>query len=84
MEAVLSEENDLDTVVEVAFATAVDVALARDWYVAAVKDGPVIYLFGPYESEAVGKREMKKIVSAGPEPMTYTIRKMYKVNERLF
>lgn len=83
MEAVLTREDDLDTVVELAFATAVDVAMTRDWYVAIVQDKGGTYLFGPYESEAKAKQDMKRMVSAGPEPSTLIIRKMYKLNERL-
>lgn len=83
MEDVLSTEGDLDEVVGAAFATAADLLLAREWYVLLLSDGYMTYLYGPYESEAVARKDQKKFVAAGPGTTTAQIRKMYRLNERL-
>lgn len=81
LEAVLSREADMDEVVDEVFSTVVDQLMARDWHVAAMKWGPAVLLFGPYESDAAAVRAMKSAVSPGPEPSEYQIRKMYKIGE---
>lgn len=84
LEAVLNQEGDLDEVVAAVFATCADLIMARDWYTLAVNDPPVVYLFGPYESEAAAVRASKGLVSTRKDrPLEAQVRKLYKIQEQL-
>lgn len=83
LEDLLSQEADMDSMVEAVFATATDLALERDWYMTGVfdTDADQYYWYGPYESEAQARRAMEKLVSPGPSLLVYSIRRLYKINE---
>lgn len=84
LEAVLQQEGDLDEVVASAFAVSADMLMARDWYTLVVNDPPVVYLFGPYESEAAATRASKGLVSTRKDrPLEAQVRKLYKIQESL-
>jgi len=71
----------MDDVVAGVFERCVDIALAREWHVAVMLIDGQSYLFGPYETQSVAKRETNKMVSPGPGPAEIQIRRMYRVRE---
>lgn len=84
LEAVLQQEGDLDEVVASAFAVSADLLMSRDWYTLVVNDPPVVYLFGPYESESVALRASKSLVSTRKDrALEVQVRKLYKIQEEL-
>lgn len=77
IEAVLSQEADMDHVVEAVFTTVSGLLMDRDWYMLITDMGvgqPLLY--GPYESESVAKRVAASMVAPGPEPGRYSVHRI--------
>lgn len=81
VEEVLATEGDMDEVVAAVFERCIDLALEREWYVAVMRIDGQSYVYGPYETQTVAKRETNRIVSPGPGPAEIQIRRMYRVRE---
>lgn len=81
LESLLEQEDaDLDDMVEAVFATSVDLALQREWFmVAAWFPSMDTALYGPYESEATARRAVESMTSPGPTPGVYQIRRTYRI-----
>jgi hypothetical protein len=79
LEALLTQEADLDAMVDAVFATSVDLALARSWYIILMFTGDTPWLFGPYESEAVAKKHAATLRAGNTEDRgVYQIRRIFR------
>lgn len=79
LEALLTQEADLDAMVDAVFTTSVDLALARAWYIILMYVGTTPFLFGPYESEAVAKRHVATLTAGNTEERgVYQIRRIFR------
>lgn len=77
IETVLSQDGDMDQVVEDVFTTVSELLMERDWHMLITDMGvgqPLLY--GPYESESVAKRVAESMVAPGPQPGRYSIHRI--------
>jgi hypothetical protein len=75
-----AEYPDVEELGKAVLSEALDLFLARDWWLTAMHDAKLgTFLFGPYESESAAMKAIgKQIVQPGPEQSQFRVVKFIR------